>query len=373
MSLCQEFISRIVREVAGGSVAIVHEWLTNLAGSEKVVRALRRAYPGAPVCTSMRWHREFPDWDPVVTSFLQPLARGPSSHVKVLPLMPLAFRSLSVPAAELTVTSFHTFALHARAPESRAHLVYCHTPPRFLWRRDQLGKTNPAARALSSPIAAAMRPGDRRRARRPTLFVANSRAIRDRVRASYGRDAEVVHPPVEVERFAAARTMEPDDYFLVVSRLVPYKRVDLALKAFAELGWPLKIAGSGRAAAALKRAAGPRVEFLGRVPDAELPALVAGARALVFPGEEDFGLVPVESMAAGTPVVAYGRGGVLDTVQDGRSGVLFDQLSSEALVTALRRVAATDWDRAAISEGVARFSEDRFIAEIRALGAALRA
>ena len=352
---------------------LVHEWLTNMAGSEKVVAALRGAFPGAPLYTSMRWAPAFPDWEAVHTSFLQPFARGARSHVRVLPAMPAAFRSLRLPPAPVTITSFHTFATWARPHRSSAHIVYCHTPPRFLWVADQLHREQaiPAARRTLAVVGRPLRRLDRWRAALPAVMVANSRAVADRIRRAYGRTAVVVHPPVDVDRFAAARAGEPDDYFLLISRLVPYKQVDIAVEAFAELGWRLVIAGVGRQEEALRAVAPPNIEFVGFVPDDELPGLIAKARALVMPGEEDFGITPVEAMAAGTPVVALGRGGAVDTVRPELSGLLYDEPDARSLVTALRKAAAMSWDRNAISASVRHFDEARFVAEITDLASSL--
>jgi glycosyltransferase involved in cell wall biosynthesis len=362
-------------ERAPGTVqaVLVHEWLTNMAGSEKVVGALRRTFPDAPLYTSMHWRPAFPDWDPVRTSFLQRFARGPRSHVRVLPAMPAAFLSLRLPPAPVTVTSFHTFATWARPDPSSAHIVYCHTPPRFLWAPDQLRDEQaiPAARRTLALVGGPLRRLDRGRARRPAVMVANSTAVASRIRDAYGRASEVVHPPVDIDRFASARDGEVDDYHLLISRLVPYKRVDLAIEAFAELGWPLVVAGAGRQEAALRARATANVTFAGFVPDADLPRLMARARALVMPGEEDFGITPVEAMAAGTPVVALARGGAVDTVQPGLSGILFDEPDVPSLVAALRAAAATTWDRAEISRSVRRFDEARFAREITDLAASV--
>ena len=354
------------------STVLLHEWLTNLAGSEKVVASLRRAFPGSPLLTTMRWGEPFDSWSDVHTTSLQRFARGPSSHVKALPLMPPVWRAARLPPAELYVTSFHTFALHARVPVDAPHLVYCHTPPRFIWERAQLDGDGSRLRSASMAAGAAvLGPVDRRRGRRPTAIVANSSAVAARIQRVYGREALVVHPPVDVARFAAAARPK-GDHFLFFSRLVPYKRPSVAIDAFAELGWPLIVAGEGRARAELERTAPPNVRFVGRVDDEELPGLIASARALVYPGEEDFGIVPVEAMAAGTPVVALGRGGVLDTVVDGLSGVLYDGDDVASLVVALRRAAAEQWDAAAITASVERFAEARFLDEIRTVSATLR-
>lgn len=344
-------------------VVLIHEWLTTFGGSEKVVGALRGAFPGAPVYTSLCWRPTFPGWDDIRPSFLQSLARGPGSHVPVLPAMPLAFRTLPLPAADLVITSFHTFALHAPVAPSRPHLVYCHTPPRFLWARDQFGF--PAVRkAAMAAAAVVLRPVDRRCGGRPTLVVANSTATAARCRAAYGRTTPVVHPPVDIERFAAARHAPRGDHFVLVSRIVPYKRVDLAVAAFADLPWTLVVAGRGRQLEAVRRAAPPNVRFIGHVSDQELPSLLAGARGAIMPGEEDFGILAVEAMAAGTPVVALGRGGARDTVVPEVSGVLFDLATPASLAAAVRRLVACSWDPDAVSASVRRFDTARFLAEI---------
>lgn len=353
------------------TVVLVHEWLTNVAGSEKVVAAMRRAYPGAPLFTSMWWPPAFPDWAPR-TSFLQRFATGPDAHVRMLPALPAAFRALRLPEAELVITSFHTFALHARVRQHTPHLVYCHTPPRFLWAAEQLaGEALPGPPWLGAVAGVTLRPVDRRRAQRPTLFVANARTVARRIERAYGRPAVVVHPPVEIERFAAATSTVRGEHLLVLSRLVPYKRVDLAVAACTELGVPLVVAGDGRAADRLRAIAGPTVSFVGRVDDDELPALVASARALLFPGEEDFGITPVEAMAAGTPVVAYGRGGATETVVDGLSGVLVEEQSVAAFTRGIQRALGTTWDHEAVSASVRRFDEERFRRELRDAAASI--
>jgi glycosyltransferase involved in cell wall biosynthesis len=364
-------VARSPEDSFGADVTLVHEWLTNVAGSEKVVDGLRRAFPGAPVSTSVWWPPAFPGWD-VRPSALQRFVGGPSAHVRLLPFLPAAFASLRLPPAATVITSFHTFALYARVPPSAHHIAYCHTPPRFLWLSDQLTTERlPLPGPLAGAAAAVLRPVDVRRARRPDVFLANSGVTARRVEAAYGRGADVVHPPVDIERFSAARRNAPDDYHLVLSRLVPYKRIELAVAAFTELGWRLVVAGTGRAEAALREMAGPTIEFVGHVADADLPALVAGARALVFPGVEDFGIVPVEAMAAGTPVVAFASGGATETVVDGRSGTFFDEPTVASLVAAVRRADGTSWDRVDVSRSVERFAQDRFAREVRDVVASL--
>lgn len=345
-------------------VLIVHEWLTNLAGSEKVVGSLRGLYPDSPVATAV-WWRPSIDWAGVRPSPIQRFVRGPDAHIRLLPLLPAGWASFRLPPADVVITSFHTFALYARVPRDVPHVVYCHTPPRFLWLSSQLaGERLPLPAPLAAATAGVLRPLDARRARRPTAFVANSATTATRIRRAYGRDAAVVHPPVDVARFRAALGSSVGDYHLLVSRLVPYKQVDVAVRAFTELGLPLVVAGTGRDEARLKALAGPTIRFAGHVDDGDLVALMAGARALVFPGEEDFGIVPVEAMAAGTPVVAFAAGGATETVVDGESGVFFTEPTPDALASAVRRANGVAWDRPAISEATTRFDEARFHAEI---------
>lgn len=350
-------------------VELVHEWLTNMAGSEKVVGALRRTFPGAGVNTSLFYAPEFPGWDPVRTTALQRFATRRGAHLRVLPLIPPAMHTLKVPEADLVVTSFHSFALNARVPKGVPHLVYCHTPPRFLWAREQLAGERGLSTWLTGAAAAVLEPGDRRRSRRPDLFIANSHAVAERIRFAYDRDAEVVHPPVEVERFAGALGTPPGDYFVSFSRLVAYKRVDLVIEAFRELGWPLVVAGEGRARPQLEADAPGNVRFVGRVPDEKLPALLAGARGLVFAGVEDFGITMVEAMAAGTPVIALDAGGARDSVEPGRSGLLFAEPTMASLLGGLRQADALAWDRADVAASAKRFTEARFAERMRALAA----
>jgi glycosyltransferase involved in cell wall biosynthesis len=332
-----------------------------------VVAALHRCFTGAPIHTTMCWRPGFADLEPIETTWLQPLARGPRSHFQAFPLMPTAWRTSSLTPADLYVTSFHTFSLHARVPWDAPHVVYCHTPPRFIWSRSQLGGERPLLRPVLELGARALGPGDRRRSTRPTRFLANSVAIADKVREVYDREAVVVHPPVDVDRFSTALGAPVGEHHLFFSRLVPYKRADVAIAAFNELGWPLVVAGDGRARTSLEQGAGPNIRFVGRVEDAELPALLAGARGLVFPGEEDFGIAMVEALATGTPVIAYGRGGAKDIVVDGDNGVLFDEQTPAALAAAVRRADAISWDRRRVSASADRFSEARFASQLRAV------
>lgn len=317
---------------------IIHEWLTTNAGSERVVAAFRELLPGAPVATTMCWGEAFSDWH-VITTPLQRFANGPESHIRCLPLMPFAWRSLRLPPADLVVTSFHTFALWARVPDDVEHWVYCHTPPRYLWEQHQLAQRGSLGLSLTTrAIGRVGRYIDRRRAiGQPVKWIANSAYTAERLQRAYGVTAEVVHPPVDTEPFRKASLSTPKgDYYLIFGRVVPHKRVDLAIEAFRDLGLPLVVGGSGRGLERLQRIAPPNVTFLGWVPEGERPGLLAGARALLLPGEEDFGIVPMEARAAGTSVIGYRQGGLIETIGNDPNSSLFHPQTPEALAAAVR-------------------------------------
>jgi glycosyltransferase involved in cell wall biosynthesis len=357
-------------------VALVHDWLTGMRGGEKVLAELCALFPRADVYTLV--HREgatppIEDGRRVVTSALQRMPFGRTHHRYYLPLFPLAARSLRVEGPlDLVISSSHAAAKAVRVPPGARHVCYCHSPMRYVWdeRGDyfSFGRARLARRAALAPWRAALRRWDRRTAEGVDLFVANSEHVRARILAAYGRDAVVVHPPVDTDFFTppdagAAR----DDAALVVSALVPYKRVDLAVRAFSGSGRRLLVAGGGTERRALERVAGPGVELLGRVSDERLRELYRASRVLVFPGREDFGIVPVEAQACGLPVVAFGEGGALETVVDGRTGVLFREQTAAALLDAVARAEATVFDPEALRASALRFSRERFRREILAV------
>jgi glycosyltransferase involved in cell wall biosynthesis len=260
---------------------------------------------------------------------------------------------------------------HAVDAGDALHIAYCHTPPRWLYRTDTYladAIVPPLARPMLSGLLSRLRRWDQRAARRPDLYVANSHTVARRIAEVYGRrSVPVIYPPVQTLKCCESAAAPDDDYFLVVSRLLPYKRVDLVIDACAALGRRLVIVGSGPLQTELKARAGADVEFRPVVTDDELACLMAGATALVQAGEEDFGIVPLEANNAGRPVVAFAAGGALDTVESEISGVLFSRQTVDALVDALRRVESRRWDSDALRAHAASFSESRFIAEMSAL------
>jgi glycosyltransferase involved in cell wall biosynthesis len=350
-------------------VAIVHDWLTVPGGSEQVLLELLEMFPEAELFTSVYdpapWPAAVTD-RPVHGSFLSALPGAARNYQKLLPLMNEAFRRFDLGGFDLVLSSSHACAKNVRAPAGALHVCYCHTPMRYAWDESFLrGEVGSATRLLLRPLLAWLRRQDVAGAAGVDAFVANSRHVADRIARYWRRDSRVVHPPVDVERLLEM-PREHDDYYLVFGRVVPYKRVDLALAACRQLGRRLVVAGDGRALRSLRDLAGPGIELRGRVGDAERDRLLAGARALLFPGEEDFGIVPVEAQAAGVPVIAYGVGGARETVLDGRTGVLFAEQSPEGLAGAIERFEGLVLEEPAIREQARRFGRPRFRAEMSA-------
>jgi glycosyltransferase involved in cell wall biosynthesis len=351
-------------------VAVVHDWLTIPGGSEQVVMELLEMFPGAELFTSVY---DPAPWPALITDRLvhaSPLSRipGASRHYpKLLPLMNAAFRAFDLSGFDLVLSSSHACAKNVRTPAHVLHVCYCHTPMRYAWEEDFMdGERLPRALRLAlPPLLAWLRRQDLAGAAGPDAFVANSAHVAARIRRYYGRDAEVVNPPVDVERFLALER-SPRDYYLVFGRVVPYKRADLAVAACASLGRRLKVAGDGRALEALRAQArgAPLVELLGAVSDGQRDELLAGARGLLFPGEEDFGIVPVEAQAAGVPVIAYGVGGARETVIDGRTGVLFAEQSAPSLAAAIERFEGLELQAVDVRASARRFGRERFRAEM---------
>jgi glycosyltransferase involved in cell wall biosynthesis len=352
--------------------AIVHYWLVNYRGGEKVLEALCRMLPEADIFTlfcderfltpELKKHR-------ITPSFLNPLRRG---YRSLLPLMPMALESFDLRGYELVVSSESGPAKGVITDSTARHVCYCHTPMRYLWdlypayRNDWVRSR--WKRALMTPLAHYLRLWDVASAARVDQFIANSENVRRRIWKTYRRESEVIHPPVDVGSFY---WRPPEDYFLVVSELVAYKRVDLAVRVFSQNGMRLRIAGAGPEYRRLRAMAAPNVEFIGRVSEAELRELYGRCRAFLLPGEEDFGMTPVEALASGKPVLALARGGALETVP-ASGGVFFGEPTEEALTRALAQLPLMERNlRPAALQGHARrFSGEEFV---RKMGAVLAA
>lgn len=352
-------------------VAVVHDWLTIPGGSEDVVMELLEMFPRARLFTSVY---DPAPWPPPIagrdvrTTWLNRLPGATRHYPKLLPLMTGAFRSFDLSGFDLVLSSNHACAKNVRVPEGALHVCYCHTPMRYAWDEsllegEEIGSLSRRALPL---LLSRLRRQDLEGVASVDAFVANSHHVAGRIRMHYGRDADVVNPPVDVGRLLAAPRQPDGGCYLVFGRVVPYKRVELAVSACARLGRALKVAGDGRALEGVRAAARghPQIELLGRVSDEQRDALLLGARALLFPGQEDFGIVPVEAQAAGLPVIAYGVGGASETVIDGRTGVLFSEQTVEGLAAAIGRFEGLALDPDAARENAARFSRERFREEM---------
>jgi glycosyltransferase involved in cell wall biosynthesis len=358
-------VSRTPERWQGMRVVLCHDWLTGMRGGERVLERLCAAFPGAPILTLIHNRPAISDAinaHPVATSWLQSVPGIFARYRRFLPLFPAAVAALRVPRADLLISTSHCVAKSARPPPGMPHLCYCFTPMRYAWTfyEEYFGR-GPLKALCARPVLAALRAWDRRTARRVTRFVAISRHVRDRIRAFYGREADVVYPPADLDFFTPGAAPPAADFDLIVSALVPYKRVDLAVAAYTLTGYPLRIVGVGGELARLRAAAGPRVEFLEWQPDERVRELYRACRQLVFPGEEDFGLVPVEAQACGRPVIAYGRGGALESVVEGKTGVFFREQTVDALATTVEHGARTPWDPAVIRANAERFGVQPFL------------
>ncbi len=297
----------------------------------------------------------------VTTSFLQRIPAVHRFHRYLLPFMPAAIESLRLPEADLVISSSHCVAKGVRPPRGAKHLCYCHTPMRYVWgfREEYFGRKTLKS-LLATPLLAALKKWDRNSAKRVNLFVANSRNVQARIRHAYGCEADVVNPPVDTERWTPDGS-KPGDYDLIVSGLSILKRVDLAVRAYTRMRRRLVVAGEGPMRKYLEQIAGPNVQFLGRCTDEEILSLYRRCRLLVFPGVDDFGMVPVEVQACGRPVVAFGQGGALETVVPGVTGVFFYEPTEDALIAAVEECSRIEWDPETIRAQAKRFDTSSFL------------
>lgn len=360
-------VERRVIAVDSSRIALVHDYMTQVGGAERVAGIMAGALPSARLLTSMHRQRDVPldliGGRPWQTSFLQRFA-GRVPYKALLPLLPRAMSSLDVGDCDLVISSSSAFAHYVRVPESATHLCYCAAPAHFLWNSGEYFRGREWLRLALAPLLGWLRRKDREAASRVDGYIANSHYTASRIRAVYGREASVIYPPVETARFQPTR--ERSGRFLVVSRLVPTKRVDLAVEAANRYELPLDIIGSGPELRRLRRMAGPTVRIHGWLPDAEVRRAMAECVAVVVPGTEDFGLVTAEAQASGRPPVAFATGGATEIVRDGVTGVLFGRQTPEALAEAMLRARDTAWDTDALLESAARFDTAKFLDALEA-------
>jgi glycosyltransferase involved in cell wall biosynthesis len=351
-----------------GNVALAHHWMVSMRGGEKVLEEIGGLFPAAPIYTlvanparlspALRSH-------PIHASKLQRLPGAARHYKKLLPLFPAAVGALRVhEPVDLVVSSDASVIKGLAYPRGTPHVCYCHSPPRYLWDlqedyRQSSEVGGALGRLVFNRITPYVRGFDRRAAGRVTHFIANSEFVRRRIRDYYGRESEIIYPPVALDAFQVTTTA-PEDFHLVVSALTPYKRIDVAVAAFTKLGRRLVVIGEGSERAKLEAMAGPTVTFLGPQPGEVLADHFRRCRALVFPGVEDFGITPLEAMASGRPVIAYRAGGVLETVVEGSTGLFFDGQTPESLLGALERFDAMSFDPAVSRARAEDFAPERF-------------
>ncbi|MFH1476652.1 MAG: glycosyltransferase [Verrucomicrobiota bacterium] len=391
--------SAIANRKFPGRVILAHDWLTGMRGGERVLEILCRSFPQAPIYTLVHNPAAVSDVinaHPVMTAWLQYIPGIRQNYRYFLPFFPGAIERLRPTDADLLISTSHCVAKGLPPPKGARHLCYCFTPMRYAWLfyEEYFGKNQLKKMALT-PYLGRLRAWDRATCKRVDRFVALSRHVQKRILEFYGREADVVYPPVNTlfwtpasaESFAtlspvalaqgdshyllreaasAGRPRVFGAYDLIVSALVPYKKIGLAVRAYNRLGFPLKIVGTGTESDRLRRMAGAHIEFLGRLDDERVRDFYRHCRLLVFPGEEDFGIVPVEAQACGRPVVAYGMGGALETVVDGQTGIFFQTQTEASLLAAIEQAAVIRWDPVVIRANAERFDEAHFISGLNA-------
>ena len=345
-------------------VILCHDWLTGMRGGERVLELLCEGFPNAPIYTLIHNRKavsEIINRHPIHTSWLQSIPGIEKRYRHFLPFFPSAIEQFRLPEADLIISTSHCVAKGLPPRPGMRHLCYCFTPMRYAWLfHDEYLGGNPLKKLAAKPLLAWLRKWDYRSASRVTQCVGISQHIQDRITRFYGREADIVYPPVNLDQWT------PDfkpagDFDLIASALVPYKKIDIAVTAYNMSGRRLKIVGTGTEFNLLKAASAPNIEFLGWQSDTQLKELYRRCRLLVFPGEEDFGIVPLEAQASGRPVVAYARGGALETVEAGVSGIFFAEQTPEALGVAIEECAAQIWNPAAIRAHAEAFSIQAFI------------
>lgn len=364
--------------MATPKIAIVADWLTNMGGAEEVVLALHEAFPEAPIYTSTYTPETMPRFNnlDVRTTKLQNLPRALRKLHKFFPMLRVrAFQELDLSEFDIIISSASAEAKQVRKSRpDQVHICYCHTPIRYYWshykeyKKDPgFGKLNLLVRSTMPFLVPPLKKADYTAAQNVDVFIANSAEVQKRIKTYYDKPSTIIHPPADVNRFTPSRTR--GDYYVALGRQVPYKRIDLAVAAATKLGVKLKVFGNGSAHNDLASIAGPTVEFhtdrFGDASDDAVTEALNSAKGFIFPTEEDFGIVQVEALAAGAPVIAYGKGGTLDIVQDGESGVLFQEQAVDAVAAAIEKAEALTFMPATLQRKAKRFDKSLFISKMR--------
>jgi len=365
-------------------VAIVYDRVNKWGGAERVLLALHELFPQAPLYTAVYnpetapWAKVFPN---VIPSFLQKIPFTKTKHEFLGTFTPLAFENLDFSDYDLVISVTSEAAKGIITKPGTVHVCYCLTPTRYLWSHYKTYFKGSTFKAITKPVVLYLRAWDKIAAQRPDVVVSISTAVKKRIKKYYGRDSKVIYPPVNVDFFSKLDVdkslllcsnrprskWRDNEFYLIVSRFVPYKRVDLAIEAFNEVGLPLVIGGSGREEARLKSQAKKNIKFVGELTDSQLAGYYQKARALIFPQEEDFGIVAVEAQASGIPVIAYRAGGALDTVIDGKTGIFFDEENKESLIKAISKFKRLSFDKKELVKNAEKFSKERFKKDFRKL------
>jgi glycosyltransferase involved in cell wall biosynthesis len=349
-------------------IALVYDRVNKWGGAERVLLTLHELFPNAPLYTSV-YHKKRAPWAKVFdvrTSFLQKFPLASRFHQLYALLMPLAFERFSFEKYDVVISVTSESAKGIITEPDTKHICYCLTPTRYIWSGYDEYFKNPVFRLLTKPLVTYLRFWDKKAAERVDTFIAISEEVKQRINKYYGRESQVIFPPTQLlltkqkKNKALEEKLSAGKYFLVVSRLVPYKRIELAIKACNRLQLPLKIIGTGSENTYLKTIAGKTVEFIGSVSDAELYMYYKHAKALIFPGKEDFGLSIVEAQACGIPVIAYGKGGAEEIVLDGKTGILFDSQTISSLIDAIEKLGKKRFDPKKCKEQAKKFGLSEF-------------
>lgn len=350
-------------------IAIVHDYLNQYGGAEKVVEVLHEVFPDAPIFTSIFLPERLPPLFSTLDarpSFIQRFPFLGRHFKKYLLFYPYAIESLDLRGFDLILSSSSAFAKGARAPKGACHICYCYTPMRFVWDKDSYisrEEINPFYRLLLPFVLSHLKKWDIKTNERVHYFVGISQHIRNKIKLIYHRDADVIYPPVDLSGFYVSQRQ--DDYFLIISRLNAYKRIDLVIDAFNLLSLPLLIIGTGPHEEVLKRRSKGNITFLGMVSQEELASYLSRCRGLIFPGEEDFGIAPVEAMASGRPVIAYSKGGARETLLDGVTGLFFNEQTVDSLIEAVNRFNNMEFYTDKIRHHAEQFDKEIFRQKIR--------
>jgi glycosyltransferase involved in cell wall biosynthesis len=345
-------------------IALVHDYFIQMGGAERVAAAMHDSFPTAPMYTTVALPHRLPQQlrgADIRTSPMQRLPGMESRFRHYFMLYPFAIENFDLREYDLIFSSSSGYAKGVRRRKNAIHVCYCHTPMRWVWRyedyvdRERFGGIT---RSLLPMCVWGLKKWDLRAAQQPSYYIANSKIVARRIKEIYGREAFVIPPPIDVDRFRPSN--EVDNYYLVLSRLIPYKRIDLAIEACNKMNRRLVIVGDGPDRERLEKLAGPKTEFLGRQPDHLVNQYLSRCRALLFPGEEDFGMAPLEANAAGRPVIAYGAGGALETVVSGVTGVFFDKPNSDSLATAIEEFESRFWYQSMLRKHAEKFGQDVF-------------